>query len=156
MWTTKAQISLSTQSDQRLCLQADLRLCCSHMAKTGFLMTWLKFEPAHEIMVVFVLRKLILQRCMLSHPVGLNVWLFVGPFLYFHTSCVQTAKALARLCRCQGLPESSLVTYVISTIISWAGSILLWWQCGVNYSKPSNNSNTLIVQPPKIIEGSQF
>ena len=33
--TTKAQISL------RICAD-DLRLCCSHMAKTGFIMTWLK------------------------------------------------------------------------------------------------------------------
>ena len=24
--------------------QADLRLCCSHMAKTGFLMTWLNWD----------------------------------------------------------------------------------------------------------------
>ena len=34
---------------QRCCLdcadvQADLRLCCSHMAKTGFLMTWLNLQ----------------------------------------------------------------------------------------------------------------
>ena len=31
------------------------------------------FEPSHEIMVLFVLRKLILQTCMRSHPVGLEV-----------------------------------------------------------------------------------
>ena len=30
------------------------------------------FEPAHEIMVLFVLRKLILQTRMRSHPVGLE------------------------------------------------------------------------------------
>ena len=30
-------------------------------------------EPAHEIMVVFTLRKLILQMCMHSHPGGLGV-----------------------------------------------------------------------------------
>ena len=28
---------------------------------------------------------------------GLDVWCLVGPFVYFHTSCVRTAKALARL-----------------------------------------------------------
>ena len=39
------------------------------------------------------------------------------PFL-----CVRTAKALVRLCGCAGSPEPSLVAYVISTIISWAGS----------------------------------
>ena len=31
------------------------------------------FKPAHEIMALFVLRKLILQTCMCSHPVGLDV-----------------------------------------------------------------------------------
>ena len=80
-------------------------------------------EAAHEIMALFVLRKLILQTRMCSHPVGLDVWFFVGSFVYFPTPCVQTAKALARLCRCAGLPEPSLVAYVVSTIISWADSI---------------------------------
>ena len=72
-------------------------------------------EPCHEIMVLFILRKLILQMCMCSYPVGLDIWFLVGPFIYFHTS----AKALAI---CTGSPGTSLVTYVISTIISWAGS----------------------------------
>ena len=62
------------------------------------------------------------QVLMRSHPVGLDVWILVPPFIYFHTSCVRTAKALVRLCRCAGSPEPSLVAYVISTIISWAGS----------------------------------
>ena len=73
-------------------------------------------------MVLFILHKLILQTHMHSHPVGLGVSYLVGPFVYFHTSCVRTAKALARLCRCTGSPEPSLVAYGISTIISWAGS----------------------------------
>ena len=79
-------------------------------------------EPVQEIMVLFVLHKLILQTRMPSHPVGQDVWFLVGPFVYFHTSCLRTAKALARLRGCAGSPESSLVAYVISTIISWAGS----------------------------------
>ena len=79
-------------------------------------------EPAHEIMVLFVLRKLILQTRMRSHPTGLDVPFLVGPFVHFHTSCVRTAKALVRLRGCAGSPEPSLVAYVISTIISWAGS----------------------------------
>ena len=33
-------------------------------------------EPYHEIMALFVLRKLILQTHMRSHPVGLDVWFF--------------------------------------------------------------------------------
>ena len=79
-------------------------------------------EPAHEMMVLFDLRKLILQTWMRSHPVGLDVCFFVGPFVYFRTSCVRTTKVLARVCRCAGSPEPSLVAYLISTIISWAGS----------------------------------
>ena len=82
-------------------------------------------ESFHEIMALFVRCKLILQTRMCSHPVGLDVWFLVGPFVYFHTSCMRTAKALARLRGCAGSPESSLVTYVISSIISWAGSNVL-------------------------------
>ena len=50
-------------------------------------------------MVLFVLRKLILQTRMRSHPVGLDVWVLVGPS-----------------------PEPLLVACVIGTIISWTGS----------------------------------
>ena len=77
------------------------------------------FEPSHEI----VLRKLILQTRMRSHLVGLYVWFLVGPFVFFHTSCVRTAKALARLRGCAGSQEPSLVAYVKSTIISWDSSL---------------------------------
>ena len=73
-------------------------------------------------MALFVLRKLILQTRMRSHPVTLNVWCFFGPFVYFHTSFVRTTKALVRLRGCAGWPEPSLNAYVISTIMSWAGS----------------------------------
>ena len=79
-------------------------------------------ETAHVIMVLFVLHKLILQTLMASHPAGLDVWFLVGRFVYFHTSCVRTLKTLARLCGRAGSPEPSMVAYVISTIISWAGS----------------------------------
>ena len=78
-------------------------------------------------MVLFVLCKLILQSRMCSHSVGLYVGFLVGPFVHFYTSCVQTAKTLARLHECAGLPDPSLVAYVISTIISWAGSFDDLW-----------------------------
>ena len=42
-------------------------------------------EPAHEIMALFVLRKLILQTRMRSHQAGLDAWCLVGPFVYFRT-----------------------------------------------------------------------
>ena len=78
---------------------------------TEYKITWFHspIEPAYEIMALFVHRKL-LQTGMRSHPVGIDVWFLVGSFVYVHTSCVRTAKAL--------------VAYVISTIISWAGSVL--------------------------------
>ena len=50
-------------------------------------------------MALFVLRKLILQTRMLSHPVGqVDVWFLFEPFVYFHTLCVWTTKAAGRLC----------------------------------------------------------
>ena len=76
-------------------------------------------ELAHEIMALFVLRKLILQMHMRSQFSGARCLIFlVGPIIYFHTSCVRTATALARLRECAGSPEPPLVAYVISTIIS--------------------------------------
>ena len=74
------------------------------------------------VYVLLVLHKL-LQMSMRSHPVELDVCLFfVRSIVYFHTSFVRTAKALVRLRGCAVSPEPSLVAYVISTIISWAGS----------------------------------
>ena len=69
---------------------------CQHLAKVccSFDSSFLTTEPAHEIMVVFVLRKLILQTRMRSHSVGLDVWFLVGPFVYFDTLCVRTANRL--------------------------------------------------------------
>ena len=71
-------------------------------------------------MVLSVLRKLILQTRMRSHPVGLDVLFFV----YFHTSCVRTVKALVRLRAMRWLAWAiaGTVAYVISIKISWAGS----------------------------------
>ena len=88
-------------------------------------------EPAHDIMVRFVLRKLILQTHMRSHPVGLDVFL-VGPFDHFHTSYVRTAKALERLRGCTGSPELSLVAFVVSAVISmswfkYTPYLFHWW-----------------------------
>ena len=75
-------------------------------------------EQSHEIMVLFVLR--ILQMRMRSHPVGLDVWFLVGPFVYFHTLSVWTAKPLVRLRWCAGSPKPSLVAYVIiHNFMSW-------------------------------------
>ena len=124
--------------------QADLSLCWAHSHIAGFLVRQLNCEvltgPVQQLSTthrrlfwadswdygIFVLHKLILQTRMHSHPVGLDVWFFfVKLFIYFHTLCVQTAKALARLRACAGSPEHSVVAYVASAIISWAGSFNL-------------------------------
>ena len=74
-------------------------------------------------MALFVLRKFILQTRMRSHPVALYVWCLVGSIIYFHTSRVQTAKALASA-RMRRLAWAFAVRLCkkIRTIISWAGS----------------------------------
>ena len=56
---------------------------------------------------------------------GPRCLIFGRPVVYFHTSCVRTVKALVRLSRCAGSLEPSLFAYVISTLISWAGSFYL-------------------------------
>ena len=83
------------------------------------------FEPCHEIMALFVFHKPIFQTHMHSHLVELDVWFFMRSFVCFHASCVLSAKTLVRLYGCAGSPEHSLVAFVISTEISWAGSFLL-------------------------------
>ena len=80
-----------------------------HVAKTFIHTKVWSFEPCRDDGIFCP--KLILQTCMHSHPVGLEVWFLVWPFVYFHISCVPIAKALARLCRCAGSPKPSLVAY---------------------------------------------
>ena len=74
------------------------------------------FESTQEILALFILRKFILQIHMRSHPVGLDVWFLVRSFVYFHTSCVWTAKALARLRGCGRLCDKyhNLMSWLIS------------------------------------------
>ena len=109
--------------------QAELSLCWAHSHFVDFVMSWLIYfrarrqthatflgkentenEPCHEIMALFVLRKLILQTRMRSHPVGAKC--------RTQASCVRTAKTLARLRRCAGLPEPSLVTFAMMSTIA--------------------------------------
>ena len=74
-------------------------------------------------MALFVLRKTILQTRIRGHPVGPGDWCLVGPFVYFYTLCMRTAKALARLPGCAGLPELSLAGSLCDKFhISCAGS----------------------------------
>ena len=94
--------------------------------KNVFHFTRCNFEPAHEIMALFVLLKFPLQTSMRSHPVGLDVWFLVGPFVYFHTSCVR---------RCASSSEPSLVAY-ISTISHELAHFRSCWY--FTYYRPSS------------------
>ena len=107
------------------CVQSQDRILLFRQCFLSFLLHYystIPFEPTHEIMALFILRKPILQTRMRSHPVGLDVSLLVGSFVYFHSSCMRTVKTLARLGGCADSPEPSQVAYAIITIISWAGS----------------------------------
>ena len=63
-------------------------------------------------MALFVLGKLILQTRMVSHPVGQDVNFWSDPSSTI-LMCANS-EGLVRLRRCAGLPEPSLVSYVIS------------------------------------------
>ena len=108
------------RASHRICKRNNVSVTVWHKRNT----TFLSIEPAHEIMALCVLRKPILQMHMRNHPAGLDVWLFVRLFVYSYTLCVRTVKALTRLRGWAGSPEPSLLAYVISTVVWWAGSIL--------------------------------
>ena len=78
-------------------------------------------EPSHEIMELFVLRKLIVQTRMRSHPVGLDVRFLVRPFVYFHTCGTARMRRLVwafagRLC------------YKYHNLMSWLKSSFTTWE----------------------------
>ena len=73
----------------------------------------LKNEPSHEKTDLSVVQFEILQTHMRSLWKRSEVWLFAWSFHYIPILCERTAKALARLRGCTGLPEPSLVAYVI-------------------------------------------
>ena len=97
---------------------------------TKFLYPWMLHGAAYQVSHLMRLRhfsssvnSFFKRACsLLSHPVGLDVRVLVGPFVFFHTLYVRTAKTLVRLRGCAGSPGPSLVAYAISTIISGAGS----------------------------------
>ena len=81
-------------------------------------------EPAHEIITLFVLRKLILQTCMRSHPVGLDVWLFGRTLRLLPYFIVCEQRRLWRNCANAQARLSLRWSTVISAIISWADSFV--------------------------------
>ena len=91
------------------------------------------FLLCYEIMVLFVLRKLILQTRMRSHLVGLDVWCLVRPPYFM---CADSEG-------CAGSLEPSLAAYVISTIISWAGSIIFYCVVSLKYHTQILNTDIL-------------
>ena len=97
-----------------------------HTVIAAFSVVTIPFEPSHKNMALFVLRKMILQTRMRSH-LGKGEEGAGARCLICLTSCARTTKDLARLRGCAGSLEPSLVVYVISTIISWAGSFVPCW-----------------------------
>ena len=56
--------------------------CFSTLSMFHSYWTWIQCfcnDPSHEIMVLFVFRKLILQTRMRSHQMGLDVWFWLNP-----------------------------------------------------------------------------
>ena len=100
------------------------------------------YEPCHEIMVLFVLRKLILQMRMHSHPVGarcLIFWCTLCLLPYFMCGNREDSGKTARMHR---LAWAGQICYLY-TIISWAGSyysnfkIILGIQMSRHMTKPT-------------------
>ena len=95
-------------------------------------------KPCCGIMALFVLRNLVLQARMRNHPMAARCLLFgrtlclIPCFVSAGSECSgETARMrmlawafVSRLRGCACSPEPSLVGYVISAIISWAGSVI--------------------------------
>ena len=79
------------------------------------------FKPSHEIMALFVLRKLILQTRMCSHPVGLDVWCFCRTLCLLPYFMCANSEGSGETARMRRLVWAFAGHHVISTI-SWAGS----------------------------------
>ena len=58
---------------------------------------------------------------MPSHSERPGIWLSVWRFLLTHCMYERAAEVLARLRRCAGSPEPSLLAYAISTKFAWRG-----------------------------------
>ena len=74
--------------------------------------------------LMFFFRFVVLQMLMRSPLFRLQTWVLFWSFHKASTTCLRTAKALARLRLCAGSPEPLLVTYVINTFFSCAGLLV--------------------------------
>ena len=70
-------------------------------------------------MALFVISKLILQTRIRSNPVGLDVCFLVRLFVYFHTSCVRTAKALVSRWRLAWAFAGRLCDKYLNLLMNW-------------------------------------
>ena len=97
-------------------------LSCSHLIHTCIFIHVVLSVAGRTVFVGFdpcILHvSLFVSFFKMSIPTHEIIAPFVGPFVYFHTSCVRTAKALVRLRGCTVSPEPSLFAYAISTTIS--------------------------------------
>ena len=110
-----------------------------------------KIKPSHEIMALFVLRKLILQTRMHSHPVEQDVWFLVGLFLYFICANSEGFGKTARMRRlawafagrnCDKYP-GSLLFFFLSRVVNVGTSSKM---CQRNFV-PTPHPGTLEIVP---------
>ena len=119
---SKASESLKQTQGRPSRLPSDSRRDKSHQSLLMKVQPNYTNEPTHEVMALFVLRKLILQTCRRSHPVGLDVWYLVRPFVYFHTFMCANGEGSGETARMCSLAWAFAFAYAISTMISWTGS----------------------------------
>ena len=124
---TKPTKSVSTQRRLRsdwMDVQADLSPGWAHSHFVGFVMSRLKcsetVNESWQESMYFSSSVNSLQTRVRSHPMGLDVWYLVGPFFYFHTSCVRTVKTDAY--------KSTLTQFVTS----W------WFDCTIWLYQPAS------------------
>ena len=123
--SSTGQVSDDLCHQSHHCVQLSQLLLTSSSKQSSGTKTMLKRnEPCHEIMVLFVLHKLILQMHLWSSSGARRLIFGQTLRLLPYITCANSKGSGETVCGCAGSPEPSLVAYVISTctIISWAGS----------------------------------
>ena len=83
-------------------------------------------EPCHEIMALSILHKRVLQTRMCSHPVGLDVWFLVGPFIDIHFMCA-TSEGSGKIAQMR-----RLVWAFASHLCDKYHNLIRWLKCSLS------------------------
>ena len=98
-------------------------------------------ELSHEVMAHFIFRKLFFSNAHVQLSSGSRCLIFGRTLRQLPHFMCANSEGYGKTAQMRGSPEPSLVAYVISTIISWAGSNTACKWLGV-FSRPS------ILAPP--------